>query len=748
MAEKIKRLNYFDGLILKEDQFNAEQAYHVRMRRLHNHHLHGWGIVYGLMFAIGNQSDEVRITEGMALDRITDPDFNENSSREIILDQAREIFLGGYDSEGTHHYTVGEYVYIWVSYKEEQTDVVPELGRDRPIYRNETIQFGHGIAKPIEPEDTKQYIILGKVYLKPNQADPTTYGIDSDCFIYEEDGQSLRVLSGASQTRVETENLTLVNGQMVGAAPYFQGIHAADPDIEGIQVVSGLTSFSGDLQVNGGLTLSTGDTATEVSSDTTLSSSNAGAIPTVQAVKGYVDNIGGDANTRLDEIANNIYESAEPSSIPRRTDSGTIKAARAATAGDTVIIEQLQERGYTGNIQNYASVTDLDTVMETGFYSATSSATSLPIAENGIVIVLKESSNAISQEFRSTITAKRYTRLYQSNIWTLWIELLTQDNMDDHIAGTDHDAQYVKRTGGELDSSLNAGGNQIQNLGTPQSSTDAALNGDVQFLQSDLNLHKIGADHDDRYYNLSGDSLDGNMNANGWAIIGLPDPTALNDDTAAARLLDVQSAIDIHKTSSDHDGRYVASLPYTGLIDDLVNQGVYTLYDNTDLPSGITYGTITVNPSTDGAYVNQTLVTPEDQRIMYRFRAEDPANPGTFLWGGWQEFWTNTTVTRDETDPEGMGCWIRYPDGSMIQYGTIRLEQAPPYTKNFPQLFSSVKQVRISSLSANVSYTCMPEDWSNGSFTISGGMEHRISDTDPHSAASAIYVNWYAIGTH
>ena len=47
MAE-VKRMRYFDGLFLKQEEFNLEQNYHIRMRRLHNRHLHTQGIVWGL----------------------------------------------------------------------------------------------------------------------------------------------------------------------------------------------------------------------------------------------------------------------------------------------------------------------------------------------------------------------------------------------------------------------------------------------------------------------------------------------------------------------------------------------------------------------------------------------------------------------------------------------------------------------------------------------------------------------------
>ena len=43
-----KRPNYFDSQLLLEDDFLAEQKYHVDARWNHNLILHDWGVVRGL----------------------------------------------------------------------------------------------------------------------------------------------------------------------------------------------------------------------------------------------------------------------------------------------------------------------------------------------------------------------------------------------------------------------------------------------------------------------------------------------------------------------------------------------------------------------------------------------------------------------------------------------------------------------------------------------------------------------------
>jgi len=72
----VKRLNYFTHQFLREQDFQAEQAYHVAMRRQHNRLLHGWGVIEG--FDVRKKSDhEIVIDPGIAID---------NLGREIVLD--------------------------------------------------------------------------------------------------------------------------------------------------------------------------------------------------------------------------------------------------------------------------------------------------------------------------------------------------------------------------------------------------------------------------------------------------------------------------------------------------------------------------------------------------------------------------------------------------------------------------------------------------------------------------------------
>jgi hypothetical protein len=71
----LKRLNYFNHQFLEEQDFKAEQAYHIESRRLHNRLLHSWGVAEGL--EVRRKSErEVVVDPGAAYDR---------EGREIVL---------------------------------------------------------------------------------------------------------------------------------------------------------------------------------------------------------------------------------------------------------------------------------------------------------------------------------------------------------------------------------------------------------------------------------------------------------------------------------------------------------------------------------------------------------------------------------------------------------------------------------------------------------------------------------------
>jgi hypothetical protein len=90
--EKIKivieqRPNYYRHQLLLEDDFLAEQNYHVNARRQHNLHLHDWGVVRGL--TVSRDSDtSLTIHPGIAIDE---------SGYEIFLEEPKHVSLAEFE---------------------------------------------------------------------------------------------------------------------------------------------------------------------------------------------------------------------------------------------------------------------------------------------------------------------------------------------------------------------------------------------------------------------------------------------------------------------------------------------------------------------------------------------------------------------------------------------------------------------------------------------------------------------------
>jgi hypothetical protein len=103
----IKRLNYFNGQFLKQEDFNDEQGYHIDMRRRLNRSLHTWGVAdTGLQVSsVSGTTNQISIGAGMAID---------NQGREIVLLTPQTKSLAGEPANSD--------VYVTVQYQETKTD--------------------------------------------------------------------------------------------------------------------------------------------------------------------------------------------------------------------------------------------------------------------------------------------------------------------------------------------------------------------------------------------------------------------------------------------------------------------------------------------------------------------------------------------------------------------------------------------------------------------------------------------------
>jgi len=72
-------------------------------------------------------------------------------------------------------------------------------------------------------------------------------------------------------------------------------------------------------------------------------------------------------------------------------------------------------------------VTDANTALDAGFYKAASTATNIPVAENGILISNRYDSTNGSQIWESVAANKVYFRRYVASVWQAWVQVFPAD---------------------------------------------------------------------------------------------------------------------------------------------------------------------------------------------------------------------------------------------------------------------------------------------------------------------------------
>jgi hypothetical protein len=106
-----ERVRFFNGQVLSVADLEAEQNYHLEMRRLHNRVLHGVGVVQGLTVTKDMARTEgVIVSPGFALD---------GQGREIIVDKAADLDIGR---------CTRSTCFVTLQYKETPSDPSPTRG--------------------------------------------------------------------------------------------------------------------------------------------------------------------------------------------------------------------------------------------------------------------------------------------------------------------------------------------------------------------------------------------------------------------------------------------------------------------------------------------------------------------------------------------------------------------------------------------------------------------------------------------
>jgi hypothetical protein len=247
MIENVKRMRYFNTLFLKEDEFKLEQNYHMRMRRLHNRHLHTYGIVYGL--DVINDNGQLKVTKGMALDnvvtKIEDDEGNvgEEISREIVLpDDSFPPLTPDQIKNG---------VYICISHDKEKEGAdlekggTDETGATQKIHWEERAKIE---AIQVTGTDKQTLENLGKIVLAKVQ-DSTGNISTSSIQYYDTSNNPYRSYAGAcGKLTLSIENppddliLASIEGKKIG-------------NNYGIYANSEVTQFNGDCIIDGDLTV-------------------------------------------------------------------------------------------------------------------------------------------------------------------------------------------------------------------------------------------------------------------------------------------------------------------------------------------------------------------------------------------------------------------------------------------------------------------------------------------------------------
>lgn len=122
MADIEKRLKYYTGQFLQQQDFTDEQEYHLDRLRRHNRLLHTPGIASGLAVTANPGSTSAAVAPGTALD---------SEGRQIVLKDPFNVAF-----ESSHN---GQWVLVVISYAEEEADdaTVGDVGKTRWLERPE-----------------------------------------------------------------------------------------------------------------------------------------------------------------------------------------------------------------------------------------------------------------------------------------------------------------------------------------------------------------------------------------------------------------------------------------------------------------------------------------------------------------------------------------------------------------------------------------------------------------------------------
>lgn len=230
MADIDKRLKYYNGQFLQEQDFTAEQEYHLDRLRRHNRQLHVPGIADGLTVTVGTTSASV--APGTAIDR---------EGRQIVLTAPFSVAFSS---------LTNQWVLVVISYGQEESDdaTVGDAGKTRWLERPQVAAIPESGAPP---EDVR--IRLARLRIAANGT------------IAEQD-MTVRTLAGVRLRPEETLERLRLSRQGVSSNlwPVLSSGAASRADL------------AGDLSVNGNILVTGNVDGRDVSADGALNDTHRG----------------------------------------------------------------------------------------------------------------------------------------------------------------------------------------------------------------------------------------------------------------------------------------------------------------------------------------------------------------------------------------------------------------------------------------------------------------------------------------
>ena len=262
MSNEIKRMNYYNGLLLKKEDMTLDQDYHTRLHRMHNGCFHNWGIIVGLELEKIEGAPQIKVSQGLAFNRIKEDENTVYGQEIYIVDNHPDnpLDLSQYDPK--------DEIYITVCYEEVKADF-DTLKGDEEIHIWERAKINHSSKKP---EDPQKDIVLGRVKLTLDESGNKIIDYISDEDVADADGITSRLRKDAAPLGGELRTSKLSVGpheEEEYNLPYICGlIDDKTNQLSGIDVRSAMTRFtgsinSGSINAKGNMDIEGGFTVTQ-----------------------------------------------------------------------------------------------------------------------------------------------------------------------------------------------------------------------------------------------------------------------------------------------------------------------------------------------------------------------------------------------------------------------------------------------------------------------------------------------------